>query len=43
MLPLTIEGRAAFAFPPPRPTNCCYFLLQAVSSNKLRLITRPPA
>lgn len=29
--------------PSPRPTNCCYFLLQAVSSNKLRLITRPPA
>lgn len=29
--------------PPPRPVNLYYFLLLAVSSNKLRLITRPPA
>ena len=28
---------------PPRPTNLYYFLLLAVSSNKLRLITGPPA
>lgn len=45
VLPLMIEGRAVFPRSPtsPHPTNCYYFLLLAVSSNKLRLITCSPA
>lgn len=40
--PLWDAGLSLFTPPPPFPANIYYFLLLAVSSNKLRLITRPP-
>lgn len=38
-----MKGEQPFLTPHPQPVNLYYFLLLAVSSNKLRLITRPPA